>query len=116
MQLARGRVLETVQYRVAPIDRDAFLDAMVEVRRVRGRAGALFWQLYEDVAHSDGWLEVWAMENWTDHMREAGRMSEEDRTALVRAAAFQRGDDRPALSRYLAVTPHEHRRLARNIP
>ncbi len=116
LQLARGRVFETVQYRVAPIDRDEFLAAMVEVRRVRGRAGALFWQLYEDVAHADGWLEVWGMENWTDHLREAGRMSEEDRTALVRAASFHQGDDRPALCRYLAVIPHEHRRLARNIP
>jgi quinol monooxygenase YgiN len=105
-----------VQYRVAPSDRDAFLDAMAEVRRVRGRAGALFWQLYEDVAHADGWLEVWGMESWTDHLREAGRMSEEDRTALVRAASFQQGGERPALSRYLAVTPHEHRRLGRNIP
>ena len=43
---------------------------MQEVRQVRGRAGAMFWQLYEDVAHPEGWLEVWSMESWTDHLRE----------------------------------------------
>ena len=44
--------------------------AMAEVRNVRGRAGAMFWQLYEDVAHPEGWMEVWSMESWTDHLRE----------------------------------------------
>ena len=101
---ARGRVMETVHYLVAPDQRPAFLKLMREARHVRGRAGALFWQVYEDVAHPEGWLEVWSMENWTDHLREVTRLSEEDKQLLARLSIFQVATERP--QRYLAVDPH----------
>jgi hypothetical protein len=83
---------------------------MADVRDARGRAGAMIWQLYEDVADPDLWLEVWSMENWTDHLREAGRMSAADRDCLQRGLAFNCGDP-VAPSRYIAVPPH---RIARS--
>lgn len=106
LRRARGRVMETVHYRVQPDERDAFLTAMAEVRKVRGRAGAMFWQLYEDVAHPEGWMEVWSMESWTDHLREVTRLSDDDRAALARAGVFQCGGDGPRPARYIAVDPH----------
>ena len=113
---ARGRVLETQTYRVDPAERDAFLAAMADVRDARGRTGAVVWQLYEDVAHADGWIEVWSMENWTDHLREAIRMSDTDRACIARAQEFHRGEPcHPC--RYIAVPPHRIAtgREARNI-
>ncbi|HJS88275.1 MAG TPA: MFS transporter [Acetobacteraceae bacterium] len=103
--LARGRdrVLETRQYRVAPGQRDAFLMLMAEIRQVRRRAGAVSWDLYEDVAHPEGFLEAWSMENWTDHLREEARMSPGDRTVLAKAASFQTAGLIPA--RFIAVDP-----------
>jgi MFS family permease len=100
----RGRVMETVHYRVDPEQRAEFLALMHEARFVRGRSGALFWQVYEDVAHPEGWLEVWSMENWTDHLREATRLSDDDKQLLARLSAFQVATERP--QRYLAVDPH----------
>ena len=102
----RGQVMETVHYRVQHGERGEFLAAMAEVRKVRGRAGAMFWQLYEDVAHPEGWLEVWSMESWTDHLREAARLSEHDHAALARAGIFQCGSEGPRPARYIAVDPH----------
>ncbi|MBV8915323.1 MAG: MFS transporter, partial [Acetobacteraceae bacterium] len=101
---SRGRILETMRYRVAPRDRAVFLAAMAEVQHVRGRAGAMDWRLYEDVAHPEGWLEVWAMQNWTDHLREAIRLSEEDKQALAAVSPFH-CEEAPAPCRYLAVDP-----------
>jgi MFS family permease len=106
LRRARGRVMETVHYRVEQQQRDDFLAAMAEVRKVRGRAGAMFWQLYEDVAHPEGWMEVWSVESWTDHLREVTRLSEDDRAALARAGVFQCGGDGPRPARYIAVDPH----------
>jgi MFS family permease len=106
LRRARGRVLETVHYQVQQDQRAEFLAAMAEVRKVRGRAGAMFWQLYEDVAHPEGWLEVWSMESWTDHLREVIRLSEEDRAALARSGLYQCGESGPRPARYLAVDPH----------
>ena len=102
---ARTRVLEWQKYRIDPVDRDAFLAVMAEVRDARGRAGAVNWQLYEDVAHPEGWIEIWTVETWTDHLREAMRTSETDRTALAKAQALHQGEPlQPA--RYIAVHPH----------
>jgi MFS family permease len=103
---ARGRIMEMAYYRVEPLQRIAFLKLMNELHHVRGRAGAVFWQVYEDVAHPEGWVEVWSMESWTDHLREAIRLSEDDKRLLVAVSVFQREADRP--SRYLAVDPQEY--------
>jgi hypothetical protein len=103
--LAQGRVMETMQYSVDPRRRSEFLDVMAEVRLVRKRAGAVVWQLYEDVAHPEGWLEIWSVESWTDHLRESGRMSHEDHAVLAHAAAFQGDGTPPAPRRYLAIDP-----------
>jgi MFS family permease len=107
LRRTRGRVMETVHYQVEPSQQAAFLAAMADVRKVRGRAGAVFWQLYEDVAHPEGWMEVWSMESWTDHLREVTRLSEEDRAALARAGVFRCGDDGPRPARYIAVDPQQ---------
>jgi hypothetical protein len=100
-----GRVLEVVRYTVAPADREAFLAAMREARRVRLRSGAVAWRLLEDVAHPERWIELWAVESWTEHLREAGRLDAADRAVLARAAGFQAGDAAPEAARYLAVLP-----------
>lgn len=100
-----GLVLEAVHYRVDPASREAFLTAMREVRHVRLRAGALVWRLYEDVARPDRWTELWTMESWTDHLREAHRLDEADRAALARAVAMHQGDEPPQIARHLNVDP-----------
>ena len=100
----RGRILETMRYRVAESDRPHFLTAMEAVQHVRGRAGALEWRLYEDVAHPDGWLEVWSMQNWTDHLREAVRLSDDDKQVLGAVAAFH-DTDAPLPCRFISVEP-----------
>ena len=106
LRKARGRIMEMAYYRVESPQRIEFLKLMNEVHHMRGRAGALFWQVYEDVAHPEGWVEVWSMESWTDHLREAIRLSEDDKRLLAALAVFQHDANRP--SRFLAVDPHEY--------
>jgi len=106
---SRNHVLEVLRYRVAPDDKPAFLTVMAEVRHVRGRTGAIDWQLFEDISHPDFWLEAWVMQDWAEHLREAGRLSSEDHATLAAAAVFQEDAERPA-SRYLAVDPGHTRR------
>ncbi|NOG69463.1 MFS transporter [Roseicella sp. DB1501] len=100
-----GRILEAVRYRIDPAQRAAFLAAMQEVRRVRLRSGAVSWRLYEDVAHPDRWVELWAVESWTEHLREETRRTDWDRAALARAAALHRADGPPDAARFLNVVP-----------
>ena len=103
LRTARGQVMEMAHYRVDAAQRTAFLKLMNEVRHVRGRAGAVFWQVYEDVAHPEGWVEVWSMESWTDHLRETIRLTDDDKRLLATLTVFQQDVHRP--SRYLAIDP-----------
>jgi MFS family permease len=102
----RGQIMEMAYYRVDALQRMEFLRLMDEVHHVRRRAGAVFWQVYEDVAHPEGWVEVWTVESWTDHLREVMRLSDDDKRLLTTLAVFQHAAHRP--SRYLAVDPHEY--------
>jgi MFS family permease len=98
-----NRVLEVVRYRVPAARRAEFLAAMAGARRVRLRAGALVWRLYEDVAHPERWVELWTVESWAEHLREASRMTEEDKAILGRALAFHEGEGPPEAARYVNV-------------
>jgi len=109
LALESNRVLEAVRYSVAPEDRAAFLAVMAEARFVRLRCGAVVWRLWEDVAHPERWVELWVVDNWTEHLREAERLTEADRAVLARAAALHRGDGPPEAARYLDVMPDLHR-------
>ena len=100
-----GRVLEVVRYRIDPARRAEFLAVMGEVRRVRLRGGAATWRLYEDVADPDRWVELWAVDNWHEHLREQSRLSEVDRAILARAAALHAGEEPAEAARFLNVQP-----------
>jgi MFS family permease len=103
--VTRDRVMETQHYHVDPARKDAFLAAMIELRDVRGRAGAILWNLGEDISNPNHWVELWWMESWTDHLREAGRLSDDDRAALGRAMDFDTGSEPLKQRRYLMVNP-----------
>ncbi|MXP63348.1 MFS transporter [Roseomonas sp. M0104] len=101
----RGRLLEVVRYHIRPQDRGAFLAAMAEVRRARLRSGALNWQLCEDIAYPERWVELWAVENWNEHLREQSRLGPDDHAAIGRAAALHQGETGPKAVRYIHRLP-----------
>ena len=98
-----GRILEAVRYHVAPDQRAAFMTHMEEVRRVRLRAGAATWRLYEDVAHPERYVELWSIESWTEHLREQARMTEADRNVVAAAMGFDQSEAGPEAVRYVHV-------------
>ena len=98
-----GRILEAVRYHVAPGQRAAFMTHMEDVRRVRLRAGAATWRLYEDVAHPERYVELWSIESWTEHLREQARMTEADRVIVAAASRFDQSSAGPEAVRYVHV-------------
>jgi len=103
LRVGDGRVLESVRYAVPAGSRSAFLAAMGEVRGVRLRAGAIVWRLYEDVAHPERYVELWAVRSWEDHLREQSRLSEDDHAVLATAAAFQEEGSTPEAERFIQL-------------
>lgn len=106
LERTRSRVLESQHYRIAPGCKDVFLAAMAEVRDARGRGGAVLWHLGEDISAPEHWVELWWVETWTDHLREAGRLSDHDRATLAHAMSFHIDGTPPPTRRFLSMTPH----------
>src|SRR5439155_1205014 len=83
-----GPVLVTIEYRVDPARRAEFVAAMRDVREMRRRNGAFFWELFHDSAHPTRFLESFMDESWTEHLRQHERVSVSDREVQRRANQF----------------------------
>ena len=84
-----GPVLVSVEYRVRPGSRDAFMALADALRRQRLRNGAYAWELFEDAADPERLVEAFHVESWLEHLRQHERLTNEDRhiDEAVRAAA-----------------------------
>jgi predicted MFS family arabinose efflux permease/quinol monooxygenase YgiN len=83
-----GPVLVTIEYRVDPARRAEFVAAMRNLREMRRRNGAFFWELFHDSAQPTRFLESFMDESWIEHLRQHERVSVADREIQHRANQF----------------------------
>ena len=83
-----GPVMVTIEYRVDPAHRAEFVAAMRDVREMRRRNGAFFWELFHDSAEPARYLETFMDESWTEHLRQHERVSVADREVQRKANQF----------------------------
>ena len=81
-------VLVTINYHIQPGERAEFVAAMQEVRKMRRRNGAYFWQLFHDPADPARFVETFMDESWMEHLRQHERASVADREILARAKRY----------------------------
>jgi MFS family permease len=99
----RGPVLVTVEYRVAPGDRDAFLAAVTGLSSERRRDGAYDWGIYEDAAKEGVFVETFHVDSWLEHMRQHQRATNADRVLQDAVDSFHAEGD-PTV-RHLIAAP-----------
>ncbi|MET7807584.1 MFS transporter [Micromonospora chersina] len=88
-----GPVLVTVSYTVRPERQAEFVEAMRAVGRSRRRTGAMRWGLFRTGERTHGFVEVYQVPSWEEHLRQhGGRLTGADRAAEERARALA-GDD-----------------------
>lgn len=75
----RGPVLVTIEYRINPEDREAFLAALEKLGRQRRRDGAYAWGVFEDAAVEGRMVETFLVESWLEHLRQHERVTNADR-------------------------------------
>ena len=81
-------VMVTITYRVQMDKRAEFVAAMQDVREMRRRNGAYYWQLFHDPADPARHIECFMDESWVEHLRQHERASVADRAIQARARAF----------------------------
>jgi hypothetical protein len=108
-----GPVLVLVGYCVPIEDAPAFSRAMEEVGHLRRRNGATRWQIFQDVADAEQWVETFMVGSWLDYRRQARRSTAADEAIESHAVSFHRGDQ-PPLTRHMIARhfePHRAHRL-----
>ena len=100
----RGPVLVTVQYRVRPEQAAEFTTAMLDLRRIRLRDGAMNWGLFVDSAEPDRYTEVFMSRSWLEHLREHERATFADEDVREQARRFH-ADPAPPVVRHLIAQP-----------
>jgi len=71
-------VLVTISYHIQADKRSEFVAAMQDVRRMRRRNGAYFWQLFHDSEDPTRFIECFMDESWVEHLRQHERASVAD--------------------------------------
>ncbi|MCK9919210.1 MFS transporter [Microbacteriaceae bacterium K1510] len=90
VELDRGPVLVTVDYRIRPEDGVEFLRAVNKLARERGRDGAYDWGIFEDVESAGHFVETFMLDSWIEHLRQHERVTAADRDVQRIVNRFQR--------------------------
>jgi predicted MFS family arabinose efflux permease len=85
----RGPVLVTVEYRIRPEDREAFLEAVGRLAPQRRRDGAYDWGVFEDAADAGRFVEAFYVDSWLEHLRQHDRITRADRELQDAVHRFQ---------------------------
>jgi MFS family permease len=88
----RGPVLVTIEYRIDPQNRKAFLYALGQNSRQRRRDGAYDWGIFEDPADEGRYIETFMTDSWLEHLRLHRRVTKSDRISEQAVRRFQIGE------------------------
>jgi MFS family permease len=100
----RGPVLVTIEYRIDPRNRQAFLTAVDKLGRERCRDGAYQWGVFEDAAEDGRFLETFLLDSWLTHLRQHERVTNADRI-LQDAVHRYNASGTPKVSHLIASEP-----------
>jgi MFS family permease len=75
----KGPILVSVEYRIDPKNRAAFIEALNKLARERRRDGGYAWGLFEDNVDKGRFLETFLVESWFELMRQHERVTKDDR-------------------------------------
>jgi quinol monooxygenase YgiN len=97
-------VLVTVEYRIRPQDREAFLQAVATLSRERRRDGAYDWGIFEDAAEEGRFVETFLVDSWLEHLRQHERVTNADRVVQEAVHRFHVHGD-PKVTHFVAAEP-----------
>ena len=92
VDLQRGPVLVTVEYAVIPEREAEFVAAIHKYARIRRRDGAYRWGIYRDTEVRDGYLEIFLVNSWAEHLRQHERQTQADRELEQRLSSCVAAD------------------------
>lgn len=106
----QGPIMVTIEYDIGPNNITKFNQAMRQLRLIRRRDGAFFWNLFNDITQPKRFVECFMVESWLEHLRQHERLSVSDQKIIARTKSLHEGKKPPLVSHFVA---HE---LPKKIP
>ena len=108
--LEAGPILVQVEYTVPVAQKETFMEAMIPVRRLRLRDGAMRWALFEEPDQPlEGAVrlqETYLSSTMGEHLRQHHRATAQDRAVLAEAFRFTEGGQ-PTTRHLVVVEDHD---------
>lgn len=98
----QGPVLVTIEYWVSNDKRAEFHKLMQGLKKVRKRDGAYFWELFQDTALAEHYIECFMAESWLEHLRQHDRVSVSDRALQEQIGRCLIADEKKLINHYVA--------------
>jgi hypothetical protein len=101
----QGPVMIIIEYTVATDRRPLFDTLTAQLQKIRKRDGAYFWELLQDTAQSDHYIECFMVESWLEHLRQHDRISVSDRALQQQINACLSAGSIKKIHHYIATIP-----------
>ncbi|PHS72803.1 MAG: MFS transporter [Cycloclasticus sp.] len=98
----KGPVMVTIQYQIAEQNIDAFASLMEQMKVIRKRNGAYFWQLFHDANNNCLFSEMYMSESWLEVLRQRQRTTASEFTVRDQVRALHIGSHPPTISIQIA--------------
>ena len=92
-----GPVMVRIGYRIAAGDQAEFYRLMQDMRRIRLRDGAYFWEIFLDPDHPGHLIEVFVVNSWLDRLRQQQRATLADQNLRRQIRALHQGPEPPTV-------------------
>jgi MFS family permease len=100
----QGPVLVTLEYAVVADKLSEFHMLMKKLKQIRKRDGAYFWELFQDTARSEHYIECFMVESWLEHLRQHDRVSISDRALQEQINNCLVVDSKKLINHYVAAS------------
>jgi MFS family permease len=100
-----SQALITIDYKVDPKLSDEFEQSVRELGRILKSEGMSYWELFQDPADTNHYLEIRIADTWTDHMRQHERVTKNVQIMEDRIRALLKDGPQPIVSHYIGKKP-----------
>ncbi len=97
-----GPVMITIKYNVKKENIEEFLRLSRQLKQLRKRDGAFFWEMYSKAGAADCRVEVFMVNSWLEHLRQHARVTVLDKHLQDRIRSLLKEDSKPERSHYIA--------------
>jgi MFS family permease len=98
----QGPVMVTIEYQVDKDKLSKFHTLTSQLQKIRKRDGAYFWELYQDTAQADHYIECFMVESWLEHLRQHDRVSVSDKALQEKISTCLITGSTKAINHYVA--------------